>query len=298
MWLRRTFRSAAIGCFLIIVALSPSSMERLLARPQTASSPTPPGDWTTFSVPIDLTQLRVTAAGIPVQSTLLHSSYRLDRRLVDGIWRTTFYVATAPDVLVKTPNGDIHRTYVSVGHIDYAGDGTPLQYFDSHGRRVSLPTLANLQSLLKKPIDVSRSLKADTTRAGSTPRHPDTGVEWLSNFIFPASTTADRVSILKATLGTPTGQVANFDRYVLTDGVFTREILLDTSAGTIVELNVARNGLLQSHTTFTYAARADGSMARQRTRIEVLIPDKSGDRAVTDVVFGEIALSLSGGSTR
>jgi hypothetical protein len=273
-------------------------MDRLLAQAQTSPSPTPPGDWTIFSVPIDLTQLRVTATGTPLQSTLLHSAYRLERRLVDGIWRTTFYIATAPDILVKTPTGDIHRPYISVGRIDDAGDGTPLQYFDSHGRRIGLPTLANLQSLLPKPIDVSRSLKAESTRAGSTPRRPDAGVEWLSSFIFPASTTADRLSTLRATLGSPTGQVANFDRYVLTDGAFTRETLVDTSTGTIVELNVARNGLLQSHTTFAYAARADGSAARQRTRVEVLIPDKSGDRAVTDVIFGEIVLSSSGGSTR
>jgi hypothetical protein len=84
------------------------------------------------------------------------------------------------------------------------------------------------------------------------------------------------------------GLVRGLDRFVKTDGGQIHEILADPESAVPVEVNLLQDGALLSHTTFGYAAAADGSLVRQSLHIERALPTPTGERAMIDTSYANV----------
>jgi hypothetical protein len=71
----------------------------------------------------------------------------------------------------------------------------------------------------------------------------------------------------------------------------TTEVLSDPTWAVPVEVNVARDGRLVSHTAIGYLEDPGAGLVRRRMRSELLLSPESGERAVVDFELADIRLT-------
>ncbi len=101
----------------------------------------------------------------------------------------------------------------------------------------------------------------------------------------------ERRQHLQRDLGPPVGRVRGLDRFLSAQGEVTHEVLVDPADAVPVEVNLARNGALESHVTFDYQVLSDGSLLRRAARSESLVPGRPDHRLLTRTTYGNVQLA-------
>jgi hypothetical protein len=147
--------------------------------------------------------------------------------------------------------------------------------------------LIALPSTLKAGLPVADLARPTIVRAGVAATRPD----WIDNIVAtPARRTARRQA-LEQRYGVKRGRVNGLDQYVATTGDTTCEVLVNGDAVVPVELNVARSGLLASHSLFTHESWPDGVLVRRLLHAERAVPERQGSRLLTDVSLTSVVLT-------
>jgi hypothetical protein len=98
----------------------------------------------------------------------------------------------------------------------------------------------------------------------------------------------ERLRELRGDLGGPVGKVRGFERYVQSKGSDAVEVLVLMPQAVTVEVNVIRDGALESHATYQYDELQDGSLFQRVSRTETRIPDRNGERAVVQMTYSNV----------
>jgi hypothetical protein len=94
---------------------------------------------------------------------------------------------------------------------------------------------------------------------------------------------------LQRDLGRAVGKVRGLDRYLSTQGEVTHEVLVAPTHAVPLEVNLVRNGILESHLTYDYQVLSDGSWLRRASRSESRVPGRSDQRLVTLTTFSSVS---------
>lgn len=98
----------------------------------------------------------------------------------------------------------------------------------------------------------------------------------------------ERLRELRSDLGNPVGKLRGFERYLQTQGSDIVEVLVSMPHAVTVEVNVVRDGTLESHATYQYEQLQDGSLFQRVVRTETRIPDRRGERAVVQMTYSNV----------
>ena len=113
---------------------------------------------------------------------------------------------------------------------------------------------------------------------------------WLEALVFRSADAAARREALEQTHGRPAGRIGRLTRYVRTTGDLSEELLVDSTSGLPVEVNLRRQNALEGHITIDYAMRPDGHLVRRRLRSEQVIDARSARRSVVSIEFSNVAV--------
>lgn len=229
------------------LALGPA----LLGATPQARSADPEGGAFVVDFTVDRTLLDANGAqyGPPARPV----QYRLSRARTASGWRITlrFDNAANPAAGPGSPPSPF-----SAGWIEMDDDGTPPRLFDGRGDRVhaDLP-LVGLRNELARSLD-------DT-------------------FLVDAVSAVERHAELRKAFGAPTGRLRGLDRFIRRNGERMEELLVEAETGLPRTVTVTRDGVVESHTTYEYGARATGGLVRRVTVTEMPVPDRPGHKWVT-----------------
>jgi hypothetical protein len=98
-----------------------------------------------------------------------------------------------------------------------------------------------------------------------------------------AARTPERRSALQRRFGSAHGTVRGLTRFVAVAGELMTEVLVDPQMAVPIEVNIARNGELESHAAYTYTASAGGGLIRRRMHSEQRNTALRGGRLSVDV---------------
>jgi hypothetical protein len=112
---------------------------------------------------------------------------------------------------------------------------------------------------------------------------------WLRALVFEGADASSRRRALERSHGRPAGRVGRLTRYVQRRGDLAEELLVDPDSALPVEVNVARQNVLEAHTRIEYGAVSTGRLVRRRLQTEQLIEGGSGRRSVMSVDFSNVA---------
>ncbi len=298
----RHLRSAALVLALVSGALIVGGMTYLSAATQVSKRAIPPDetgatpdDWDTFSADITVRHSRVQADGTPFDAAASPTQYHWERSRTANGWKTTVTTSTAARVTLNASDGAvIQDNRFSVARIEDDEDGSPVRLYNQRGEQVPVPPPVRSAA----PRSDAKGLpefRRPSLRTGDAPQRPavDGGRAWLEGIIASSSAKATRRQGLERQLGSPTSRVRGADRFVVTRGETTQEVLADPESAVPVEMNVVRSGRLVTHSTFGYVPGAGGSLVRHTIHTEQLASNK-GDRLVTDIEYTNIRTERRG----
>ena len=265
-----------------------------------ATGTDPTGSWDTFVADVTIRRSMVSADGRPVGVPAPVAQYHWERSQAGAGWKTIITVVPVSPPTVRSLNGVVPLDHPpSVLRIEDDEDGTPPRVYNRNGEPVTLPTAEALRRLLKAPEGPGPTQPRPSSGPNPAPRPAvGPGREWIDAFIAMPAGRASRRQTLERQYGTAAGRVRGLDQFVTTSGDTTVEVLADPESLVPVEMNIARNGALVSHTTFRYGRGVGGSQVRRALRSEQLVADGTGERAVTDVEFTHVRLERRKGGAR
>jgi hypothetical protein len=191
--------------------------------------------------------------------------YRLTRAMVGGKQRTTVVYQRPASAAVSGVAPDPHEGM----RVEFDEDGSPLRILNKDGQLIRAgEETANAAWL--PPAEL---------RAAA-----------VSRDVVLRDSVADRHERLRRDLGPPKGQFRGFEKYVAPFGDAMQEVLVARATATPVEINVVRNGVLESHSTYQYEPLSDGSLLQRVWRDESRVPGHASQRFVVQMtVFNVVA---------
>ena len=249
------------------------------------SSLSPDDAWDTFVATVTVRMERKTDDGRVIHLPFPILQYGVERENLGGQWTTTTR-ASAARVAGRKPDGTFsYGPSTEFLHVEEREDGKPIEFTLPNGRPlgIDLPTGSPIpEDILKTIPPVAELPKAPSSGTAAT----GVGRNWTEAFVATSSKTSDRRAEIQQQMGQAIGRVGELDRYLSTLGNVTTEMLVDPATALPVELNVAREGKLLSHTLYTWRPGPGGSLVRAGTVTESADPRIAGERSV---VFIEIA---------
>ncbi|MEO6010338.1 MAG: hypothetical protein ABIU38_20005 [Vicinamibacteraceae bacterium] len=272
----------------------------------------PDPSWDTFSADVTIRRRMVKRDGTPGPDAP-EMRYRWVRTLGDTGWKTTMTVlSVAPRAVVTAQGARLVPANAPMSRIEIGDARTPTRIYDAAGQLLFMlpsqprpavdadPLTALLAGLRRgsatnvRPMDaidaVGLTAPLDTTDRSRDPRSR----QWIEHILPNIAGRADRRGALTRRLGAPQGTVRGLERYVTASSDATTEVLTDPSWSVPVEINVAREGRLVSHSAVSYQEDPGAGLVRRRIRSEQLMSVESGDRASADVEFTNIRLDRGG----
>jgi len=288
--------AAALLALAIAVTSFPAFAQTTTPRPPARPTVSRTSDWDRFRADITLKRTHVDAAGQKKGDFSPDITYRWERTKNGGGWKTRITLVGRSQPLVHSQNGTRPLPVpVAVSRIEDDEDGMPMRFYGSDGKELRVPSIEELQRLV--PDVVPRRLPAHSPAAlqpAPTPRPGVTGRDWADAILAPAAKRDVRRQALQQEFGASVDQVRKLDRYVGVAGQARRELLVDPKSAVPVEVNVAVDGVLVSHTTFEYEPQADGSLLRRRTRIEQRLSSESEDRLLSEIELTNVRFERGG----
>ncbi len=284
------------------VAARVGAGRQLGAAPQVSAATTtlaslrPTDPWNTFTADITIRRKQVAEDGKPVSSAPT-VTYRWEQQQVPWGWKTTMTLGqqerqTSQSLLVGSRELD---SPVNVARAEDHGDGSPLRIFDKNGRSIDAQSL-DVRKRLERFVGPRGNLPLDDASDAARSRKPGArGKEWLESIVADPRKASARRSRLERKYGKTVGQAKGFDRRLARTADGAVEVLSDRTSGLPVEINVSRNGGLESHTAIAYVRGADDTVVRRAVHREQLLPNGRGRRVVTDVEFSNVRLENRSG---
>jgi hypothetical protein len=269
--------------------------------------PTP--TWDTFTADVTIRRRLVKKDGA-IAAEAPEMRYRWVRRRTTDGWKSAMTVLSVGSQRIQTPSGPrLASMKVPVARIE-AGPGQATRVLDAAGEQLFMPAsdpplaedspvagaisgptpLDPLKAHLRTPRQPAAPLSAQAAERAAHDLRSD---DWIEQFLPSVTDAAGRRARVARAMGPARGSVKGLDRYVADRDGATTEVLHDPRWGVPVEINVARNGALVSHTTIGYAEDPGAGLSRRRVRYEHALSPESGDRAVADVEFTAIRLDRS-----
>jgi hypothetical protein len=239
--------------------------------------------------------------------------YRWVRSLGDAGWKTTLTVlSVSPDTIQTSKGPQAVSRKVPVSRIEIGDAHSPARIFDAEGRMLfmlptapptDLPSAASSAALpaeLEAVRGAAAAFKANLTTAvaagtgaGDAPADQRSRA-WVEHLMPTAAGQGTRRAALARDMGSPQGMVRGLERFVQSRDGNTTEVLSDPTWSVPVEINVARDGALVSHSILSYDEEPGVGLVRRRIRSEQLLSPESGDRALVDFELSNIRLDRGG----
>jgi len=273
-------------------------------------APTPA--WDTFSADVTIRRRMVRKDGA-LGPEAPEMRYRWVRTLGDTGWKTTMTVlSVSPDTIQTSKGPQAVSRKVPVSRIEIGDTRSPARIFDAEGRMLfMLPTSpstdlprstfgAALPAELEAVRGAAAAFKANLATAvaagidaSDAPADPRSRA-WVEHLMPTAAGRATRRAAFARDMGAPQGLVRGLERFVHDRDGHTTEVLSDPTWSVPVEINVARDGVLVSHSVLTYDEDPGAGLVRRRIRSEQLLSPESGDRALVDFELSNIRLGRGG----
>jgi hypothetical protein len=189
--------------------------------------------------------------------------YRVTRATVGGKQRTTVVYQTPGNAALAGVAPDPHEGM----RVEFDEDGSPLRILNKDGQLIRIGD-GSANAAWLPPAE----LRAAAGSGGVVLR----------------DSVADRSERLRRDLGPPRGQFRGFEKYVTPFGDAMQEVLVARATATPVEINVVRNGVLESHSTYQYERLSDGSLVQRVWRDESRVPGHSSQRFVTQMTVSNV----------
>jgi len=268
--------------------------------------------WDTFSADVTIRRRLVRKDGTPGPEAP-EMRYRWVRTLGESGWKTSMTVLSVSSDVVQTSDGPkaVSRK-VPVSRIEIGDSRSPARVFDAEGRMLyMLPTAppsdaarsapgAALPPQLEAVRGAAEAFKANlasAVAAGTHASQPPADLrsrEWVEHLLPSAAGRTSRRAAFARDMGSPQGLVRGLERFVQDRDGSTTEILSDPTWSVPVEINVARDGALVSHSVLSYDEAPGVGLVRRRIRSEQLLSPESGDRALVDFELTNIRLDRGG----
>jgi len=236
----------------------------------------PPPDWNTFIADVTFSAQRI-GPGVPDTAGVRSTRFQWVRSSASGRWRTVLTFLDVSPTTVSTRGGpEVIDSLFGVSRMEDDEDASPIRFYDRQGNLIPPPTEDERRELGLGVLDESRAAP------------PATGPNWIDSIIVPLSQTETRRTRLAQQLGGIVGTVGGLDRYLQTRGSEQVEVLVDRASAVPVEINVVRDSTLVSHQTYSYTPVPEGKLLRTVIRMESLVPDDSGTRAVSMIEYSNV----------
>jgi hypothetical protein len=237
--------------------------------------------------------------------------YRWVRTLGETGWNTTMTVlSVSPDTIQTSKGPLVVSRKVPVSRIEIGDPRSPARIFGTDGRMLFMPPTAPPAPHARQLPALPKELEAVRTAADAVKATLSTGAapnleanvaavdlrsrEWVEHLLPTAAGRLRRRSALARDLGSAQGSVRGLERFVrVVDGA-TTEVLSDPAWAVPVEINVARDGALVSHSVLSYEEEPGVGLVRRRMKSEQRLSPESGDRALVDVELSNVRLTRGG----
>ena len=300
--------AAAVG--LPQLRTSPSKDPGLTVPDLTSRTPgvAPAPAWDTFTADVTIRRRMVRKDGTPGPEAP-EMRYRWVRTLGDTGWKTTMTVlSVSPDVVQTSKGAQAVSRKVPVSRIEIGDARSPARIFDAEGRMLfMLPTAAPtdasdstagaaLPAALEAVRGAAAAFKANLSSAvtaGTDTGHTPADLRsraWVEHLLPSVAGRGARRAAFARDMGSPQGLVRGLERFVHDRDGHTTEVLSDPTWSVPVEINVARDGVLVSHSVLSYDEDPGAGLVRRRIRSEQLLSPESGDRALVDFELSNIRL--------
>jgi hypothetical protein len=269
-------------------AVSPTVEQTITA----AAGGRAPGErWNTFSAVVTLRRGVVDADHRPVGDRTFASRYHWERMQSGGRWKTTMRMMSGTRPEIVSPSGTSEAIPPDIVRIEDDGDGTGPRFFTRQGTLVRPPTVKDRQKISADDsifANTDALLQRSSAPTGQGLKIAGGGHDWIEALLPSPDRKDARRTNLQRRFGKPLGRLRGMDRYVETSANHTTELLVDSDWSLPLELNVVRDGQLQSHASFSYEAGSGGSLVRRASHVEHLLP--KGVRTALDVELANVRL--------
>jgi hypothetical protein len=276
----------ALTAVVIAAGLSVAYLDAARGTPA-AQGRSGPHDWRAFRADLALTHHRLRGDGREAGPSAPAISFHIERLRRPAGWTTTMTLKDAerPEVLTRA-GGLRHLDNPFLITRMEADDGSAeVRLYDRSGKLVQPFANPALKRLGLMPDGLLPGPALDSDHRPGTP--PD----WIAALVATREDRASRRAVLQRRFGASAGTVNGRDRYLLDSGNERQEVLVDSAADVPIEINVAREGSLVSHTVVTYAPYAGDVLARRAIHREDALAG-SDERLVTDVELTGLSLEL------
>lgn len=284
----KTRMTAAGICLLAAVSLADLHADRAPSSPAQADKAVG-----RFAADLSVHRAFLNREGRPLGATVPPIRYRMERTRDGNHWKTVMRITSATQAPALTSGGKLQEIPAPVSRIEDDGDGSEPRIYARDGRLLRFPDKST-----RKPLDL-----ADFGRAAiqtppvlpNTATRPVTGDEWLESMLPSAAGAAARRAMFERRYGAARGKVRGLDRFMTVAPGGTTEILVDAATAVPVEMNIVRDGQLESHTGYTYVAMEGGRYLRQRMQREQRGTGmKDGTRLSVDVTVSNVTIAPGG----
>jgi len=232
----------------------------------------PADSWNTLTVDISVKRQRLTSAGDPIGAPIPNSTYRLERSLRTGSWKTVVTVLSVPQPSAYSFTGALVQPKpLSVARIEDDENGSPVRAYGTDGALL-VPTLM-----------------ADTAVTTSIAR--STGQQWLDAFVAAPSRKRSRLLAFDRAYGKPT-PAGTLNKYVRFQTGGSDEVLVDPATVVPVEANSIRDGKRLGHRVFVYGPAPDSALVRTSVHADSVIAPDTGNRSIVDTTFSNVCLEM------
>jgi hypothetical protein len=226
-----------------------------------------------FSADVSIQRGFLDKQGRPVGANIPPIRYRWERVREGSRWKTVMSLTSATRPPALTFRGKLQQIPPAISRIEEDGDGTLLRLPDASTRKPLDLSLLPGRTELKSPVPFDKDARHVVADDGS----------WLEAMLPSAAQTAARRTSLQRRFGSAQGTVRGLNRFVAVDGELTTEMLVDPRTAVPIEVNIARNGELESHTAYTYTAVAGGGLVRRRMHSEQRLTGSQVGRMSLDI---------------
>jgi hypothetical protein len=241
-----------------------------------------------FSADVSIQRGFLDQEGRPIGAKLPPIRYRWERVREGGRWKTVMNLTSATRPPAVTFRGKLQPFPPAISRIEEDGDGTPPRIYARDGTLLRLPDAST-----RKPLDLSllpgrTELQSPVPLLKDAPHAVADDGSWIEAMLPSAARTAERRTALQRRFGSALGTVRGLSRFVTTAGDLTTEVLVDPQMAVPIEVNIARNGELESHAAYTYAAIAGGGLVRQRMHSEQRLTGSQAGRLSVDIDIANV----------
>jgi hypothetical protein len=231
--------------------------------------------WNTLSLDLVVRRKHVNSAGETVGAPAPGASYRLERSIKSGAWKTVITVLAIDRSPVHSLQGLVASpSPLPVSRVEDDEDGTPLRAYDAYGRQLrSFPASSGI-----------------TEATASLPPR-SVGTSWIHAFVATAANKSARQQGFERIFG-KAKRVNGMNRYYRSSMDMSQEVLADSSTIVPLQDTLMRQNKLTMRRTFTYAPAYKDAIVRTNSHSETLINPAVDDLAVVDIQFGNIRLSV------